>query len=72
MRGISMADGDIAGEICKEAFANGLIIETSGPWGEVVKCLCPLTIPLDDLNKGIDILESAFAKVLPEARAKAS
>lgn len=72
MRGISVADGDIAGAICKEAFANGLIVETSGPWSEVVKCLCPLTIPLDDLNKGIDILESAFAKVLPEANAKAS
>ncbi|MHA7878844.1 MAG: diaminobutyrate--2-oxoglutarate transaminase [Saccharospirillum sp.] len=72
MRGIATPDGDIAEQICKEAFANGLIIETSGPWSEVVKCLCPLTIPVEDLNKGLDILENAFAKVLPEAQAKAS
>ncbi|MCH8530120.1 MAG: diaminobutyrate--2-oxoglutarate transaminase [Saccharospirillum sp.] len=70
MRGISTPNGDIAEQICKEAFANGLIIETSGPWSEVVKCLCPLTIPVEDLNKGLDILEAAFAKVLPEAEAK--
>jgi diaminobutyrate-2-oxoglutarate transaminase len=72
MRGIAVANGDLADAICMEAFANGLIVETSGAWGEVVKCLCPLTIPMDDLNKGIDILESAFAKALPEASAKAS
>ncbi|GGX47601.1 diaminobutyrate--2-oxoglutarate transaminase [Saccharospirillum salsuginis] len=72
MRGIGTPDGDIAEKICKEAFANGLIIETSGPWDEVVKCLCPLTIPVEDLNKGIDILENAFAKVMPESKAKAS
>lgn len=70
MRGIATPNGDIAEQICKEAFANGLIIETSGPWSEVVKCLCPLTIPVEDLNKGLDILEAAFAKVLPEAEAK--
>lgn len=72
MRGIATPDGDIAEQICKEAFANGLIIETSGPWSEVVKCLCPLTIPVEDLNKGLDILEEAFAKVLPATQAKAS
>ncbi len=72
MRGIGTPDGETAEKICKEAFAHGLIVETSGPWDEVVKCLCPLTIPVEDLNKGIDILENAFAKVMPEAKAKAS
>lgn len=72
MRGIAVPDGETAEKICKEAFANGLIIETSGAYDEVVKCLCPLTIPVEDLNKGIDILEAAFAKVMPEAKAKAS
>lgn len=70
MRGIATPSGEIAEQICKEAFANGLIIETSGPWSEVVKCLCPLTIPVEDLNKGLDILEAAFATVLPAAEAK--
>lgn len=72
MRGIETESGDIASQICKEAFANGLAVETSGSWSQVVKCLCPLTIPTDDLKEGLDILENAFAKVLPEASAKAS
>ncbi|TRW48893.1 diaminobutyrate--2-oxoglutarate transaminase [Aliidiomarina halalkaliphila] len=74
MRGISTPDGDIATAICKHAFANGLIVETSGSWGEVVKCLCPLTIPMDDLKQGLDILEDAFEQVLnkKQAQAKAS
>ncbi len=41
------------------AFENGLIIETSGQDGEVVKCLCPLTIPDEDLVEGLDILEAS-------------
>ncbi len=72
MRGIEVENGDIASQICEEAFANGLAVETSGSWGQVVKCLCPLTIPMADLKEGLDILEKAFAKVLPEAKAKAS
>ncbi|WP_108126545.1 diaminobutyrate--2-oxoglutarate transaminase [Saccharospirillum mangrovi] len=72
MRGVAVPDGDTAEQICRDAFAHGLIIETSGAYGEVVKCLCPLTIPLEDLKQGLDILENAFAKVLPELKAKAS
>ncbi|RUO25489.1 diaminobutyrate--2-oxoglutarate transaminase [Aliidiomarina minuta] len=72
MRGIATPSGEIAGQICKEAFANGLAVETSGSWSEVVKCLCPLTIPEEDLNEGLDILENAFASVLSEKEAKAS
>ncbi|RUO20022.1 diaminobutyrate--2-oxoglutarate transaminase [Aliidiomarina iranensis] len=72
MRGIEVESGEIAGQICKEAFSNGLAVETSGSWGQVVKCLCPLTIPMADLKEGLDILEKAFAKVLPEANAQAS
>ena len=43
-----------------EAFRRGLILETSGPEGEVVKCLCPLTIPDEDLRQGLGILKEAF------------
>lgn len=72
MRGIATPDGDTAAAICKHAFANGLAVETSGSWDEVVKCLCPLTIPMEDLHEGMDILEDAFAKVLEKDQAKAS
>ncbi|WP_069383692.1 diaminobutyrate--2-oxoglutarate transaminase [Halomonas caseinilytica] len=59
MRGIDVGSGDIADKITHQAFENGLIIETSGQDGEVVKCLCPLTIPDEDLVEGLDILETS-------------
>ncbi|WP_275287641.1 diaminobutyrate--2-oxoglutarate transaminase [Halomonas elongata] len=59
MRGIDVGSGDIADKITHQAFENGLIIETSGQDGEVVKCLCPLTIPDEDLIEGLDILEAS-------------
>nr|BAV31989.1 L-2,4-diaminobutyric acid transaminase [Halomonas elongata] len=59
MRGIDVGSGDIADKITHQAFENGLIIETSGQVGGVVKCLCPLTIPDGDLVEGLDILETS-------------
>ncbi|SHL93289.1 diaminobutyrate--2-oxoglutarate transaminase [Vreelandella subglaciescola] len=63
MRGIDVETGDIADKITGKAFENGLIIETSGQDGEVVKCLCSLTITDDELQKGLDILEAAVKDV---------
>ncbi|MGC2857167.1 diaminobutyrate--2-oxoglutarate transaminase [Novispirillum sp. DQ9] len=68
MQGIALNSGDAAAAICGEAFSNGVLMETSGPDGEVVKILCPLTIPDADLTTGLDILADAFATV---ARARA-
>ena len=64
MQGLSFRDGEIAGAICREAFDNGLIIETSGADNQVVKCLCPLTISIEELDKGLDILQGAVNKTL--------
>ncbi|SEK23945.1 diaminobutyrate--2-oxoglutarate transaminase [Halomonas daqiaonensis] len=64
MRGIDVGSGDIADKITTQAFENGLVIETSGQDGEVVKCLCPLTIPDEDLLKGLDILEESTRQAL--------
>lgn len=64
MQGIVFADPELTGKICKTAFANGLVIETSGPNDEVVKCLCPLTIEMSDLARGLTILEDAIDAVL--------
>ena len=59
MQGIDVKSGDLAGAICAECFENGLIIETSGAHDEVVKILAPLTIPVEQLEAGLDILEAA-------------
>ncbi|MDR5865795.1 diaminobutyrate--2-oxoglutarate transaminase [Halomonas koreensis] len=64
MRGIDVGSGDIADKITAQAFENGLVIETSGQDGEVVKCLCPLTIPDEDLIEGLDILEASAKQAL--------
>ncbi len=64
MRGIDVGSGDIADKITHQAFENGLVIETSGQDGEVVKCLCPLTITDEDLKEGLDILEASAKQAL--------
>lgn len=66
MRGIDVGSGEVADRITHRAFENGLIIETSGQDGEVVKCLCPLTIPDDDLNRALDILEASTKEALAD------
>jgi len=60
MRGIVMREPEETAKICKTAFKNGLIIETSGPKDEVIKILCPLTISNEDLSGGLTILEDAI------------
>ena len=59
MQGIDLGCGDMAATVCATCFAHGLIIETSGAHDEVVKVLAPLTIPQEQLAKGLDILEAA-------------
>ncbi len=63
MQGLECRSGDIAEQISRAAFVRGLIIETSGNRGQVVKCLCPLTINEQDLMKGLDILEQSVRQV---------
>ncbi|WP_104204204.1 diaminobutyrate--2-oxoglutarate transaminase [Billgrantia saliphila] len=64
MRGIDVGNGELADKITAKAFEKGLVIETSGQASEVVKCLCPLTIPDEDLLQGLDILEESVKEVV--------
>ncbi len=64
MQGLGCKDGKTASAISQAAYRRGLIIETSGPDGEVVKCLCPLTIADQDLEKGLKIVRNSAAEVL--------
>lgn len=64
MQGIEFKSGELANRICREAFSRGLVIETSGSQGQVVKCLCPLTITSEELDQGLSILEQSIAAVL--------
>ena len=66
MQGIECSSGEVADAICRQAFARGLIVETSGNLGQVVKCFCPLTISEEDLCKGLHILKESFAAVMAQ------
>ncbi len=72
MRGLECRDGELAEKICRLCFKSNLIIETSGADDQVVKCLCPLTITKDELNKGLDILEKSVHAILEKEVSKAS
>jgi diaminobutyrate-2-oxoglutarate transaminase len=63
MQGVEIESGELADAICSACFAAGLVIETSGARGEVVKVLCPLTIEDGELKRGLEILEGAIAKI---------
>ena len=64
MQGLDCSSGARAARISAASFEEGLIVETSGAQGQVVKCLCPLTIDEDDLERGLDILERTVAGTL--------
>lgn len=76
MQGLVCADAAKAAEVSRAAFRRGLIIETSGPHDEVIKCLCPLVIEDSELEQGLTVLQQSLAEVLnvapSPARRKAS
>lgn len=61
-RGLVLPDGESARRVCGAAFERGLLVETCGSGGEVVKLMPPLTIDEGDLAEGLGIL----AKVVIE------
>ncbi len=63
LQGIAFAQEDLAGKVARESFRQGLIIETCGPQGEVLKFLPPLVIEDEELQEGLDIVESALKAV---------
>ncbi len=69
MQGLDCSDGELAGRITSHAFENGLVIETSGSDGQVVKCLCPLTISDRQLQEGLAILDQAVRASLDDVGA---
>lgn len=63
---VTSAGSDMALEIAKRCFENGLILETSGVHNEVVKLLPALTIEKALLKKGLHILEQSVAAVMAQ------
>lgn len=53
-------DGAAAKAVAVRALARGLILLTCGVSGETLRILAPLTIPFDQLDEGLDILEDSL------------
>lgn len=57
-------DAELTGRIVAEARDRGLILLSCGTYGNVVRILVPLTVPDQQLQKGLEILEESMAAVL--------
>ncbi|MDJ0798062.1 MAG: diaminobutyrate--2-oxoglutarate transaminase [Calothrix sp. MO_167.B12] len=66
IQGLDCQNGDIAEEIIRQAFAKGLIMETAGAQGQVIRCLPPLTVSEEILDKGLTLLEYTVQEVMQE------
>lgn len=62
-RGLSFAQPELASKACAIAFERGLLMETSGPSGEVMKIMPPLTITDDELEEGLDVVSRSVRAV---------
>ena len=52
---------DLAQKVTAAAFERGLLLLSCGLYGNVLRLLPPLTIPDDDLELGLELLEEALA-----------
>jgi len=59
MQGLSFTSGELAADVARACFDRGLVIETSGSEGQVLKCLCPLNVSAEQLAEGIGIIREA-------------
>ena len=77
MWGIELADprtgqprGDLARAVQRRCLDHGLILETGGRAGAVVRLLPPLVVTEEVLDTALDIIEEAVAAVTPELDAE--
>lgn len=63
VHGVVFERPELAGAVCREAFDRGLLLESSGPEGEVVKLMPPLVIDDDDLAEGLTITAQSIEAV---------
>nr|WP_276619594.1 diaminobutyrate--2-oxoglutarate transaminase [Syntrophomonas wolfei] len=63
MQGIACGVDGLAEKVCSAAFAQGLIMETSGARDEVIKIMSPLTIDETGLQEGLNILNNSIEDI---------
>jgi 4-aminobutyrate aminotransferase-like enzyme len=61
MVGVQLCDSALADAVQQSCLADGMLVLTCGPDGEVLRLIPPLTISDADFDHGMDILERAIA-----------
>ncbi|WP_151708397.1 4-aminobutyrate--2-oxoglutarate transaminase [Acinetobacter brisouii] len=61
MIAVELETAEQAKVVQKHAMDNGLLILTCGKYGNVIRFLYPLTIPVEQFRQGLDILKQGFA-----------
>ena len=68
MQAIEFAHVELAEKISEISFEHGLIIETAGTDDQVLKLLPPCTIDDADLEKGLEIIETALVAAMDQMK----
>lgn len=66
IRGLAFTDEGLADRVSRAAFERGLLVETSGASGQVLKIMPPLVTDGDGLRHGIAILADAIGSAAAE------
>lgn len=66
IQGLDCQNGNLAEQMITTAFAKGLIMETAGAQGQVIRCLPPLTVSQEILEEGLHRLETIVKEVTDE------
>ena len=64
IQAIEFKSGEVASAIGRTSFENGVIIETCGSGGNILKFLLPLTTETEIIERGLKVIEEALAEVL--------
>lgn len=70
IQGLDCKDGNLADKIIRTAFSKGLIMETAGAQGQVIRCLPPLTVSEELLEEGLNLLSDIVNQVIEETVSK--
>ncbi len=72
IQGLASDIDGFAADVCHEAFTDGLVMETAGIHSQVAKVMPPLTIDAATLEAGLDIIETAVARVAAQSTRSAA
>jgi diaminobutyrate-2-oxoglutarate transaminase len=64
LRGLRMRDGALADAVCDRAFERGLLLETSGSRGEVVKIMPAITAAASSVSLGVNLISDILSSLL--------